>query len=164
MPETLRNLKKISVIGGNKIEKDGPVYQTAYQVGQLIARSGALLVCGGLGGVMEAACRGAKDAGGITMGILPSTDKETANPWVDLAIPTGLGYARNSLVVLSGDAVIAIDGTEGTLSEIGYAITFKKPLVGLNTWKIEPFNHQKPNLYTTASPQEAVKLALELIT
>lgn len=158
------SLKKISVIGGSGIEEGSDIYDLAYQVGQNIAKKGAALVCGGLSGVMEAACKGAKEEGGLTIGILPSADEDTANKWVDIRIPTGLGYARNSIVVLCSHAVIAIDGAEGTLSEIGYALTFGKPLIGLNTWDIKPYKEIPETLIKKAgSPEEAVELALSSI-
>jgi uncharacterized protein (TIGR00725 family) len=157
-------IKKIAVIGGSRIERKSDIYNMTYEVGRHIAASGAALVCGGLSGVMEAACRGAREAGGLTIGILPSTDENTANDWVDIRIPTGLGYARNSLVVLSSHAVIAIDGAEGTLSEIGYALTFNKPLIGLNTWHIKPFEDTSSALIRYAeTPQQAVEAALSCI-
>jgi uncharacterized protein (TIGR00725 family) len=159
-----RTMKKIAVIGGSRIERKSDIYDMAYEVGRHIAARGAALVCGGLSGVMEAACRGAREAGGLTIGILPSTDENTANDWVDIRIPTGLGYARNSLVVLSSHAVIAIDGAEGTLSEIGYALTFNKPLIGLNTWHIRPFEDTSSALIRYAeTPQQAVEAALSCI-
>ncbi len=155
---------KIAVIGGSRIEGDSKVYDIARKVGQHIAKRKAILVCGGLTGVMEAACRGAKDEGGLTIGILPSTESSTANQWVDIKIPTGLGYARNALVVLSADSVIAIDGAEGTLSEIGYALTYAKPLVGLNTWEIKPCKAlDVPAMTTADTPREAVDMALGLL-
>ena len=101
-----------------------------------IARHGFSLVCGGLGGVMEAACRGAKEAGGITIGIIPTADKRDANPYCDLIIPTGLGHARNVLVVHASDALVAVDGETGTLSEIAIALKVGKPIVGINTWEL----------------------------
>ena len=109
----------------------------AEQVGRLVASRGALLVCGGLGGVMEAACRGAREAGGTTIGLLPGTDREDANPFVDVAVPTGLGEARNALVVRAADALVAIGGGHGTLSEIALALRTGKPVIGLGTWEIE---------------------------
>jgi uncharacterized protein (TIGR00725 family) len=158
------SIKKIAVIGGSRIQENSGIYNMAYEVGKNIAARGAALVCGGLSGVMEAACRGAKEAGGLTIGILPSADEDTANDWVDIRIPTGLGYARNSLVVLSSHAVIAIDGAEGTLSEIGYAITFNKPLIGLNTWQIKLYEETSSSLIRYAdSPEQAVGMALGFI-
>ena len=106
-------------------------------MGRELAARGAVLVCGGLGGVMEAACRGAKDAGGRTVGILPGTDRAAANPFVDTAIPTGLGEARNALVVRAADALISVGGGYGTLSEIALALKAGKPVVGLDSWDIE---------------------------
>jgi len=157
-------LKKISVIGGNRIEEGSDIYNMALLVGKNIAKNGAVLICGGLSGVMEAACKGAREEGGLTIGILPSTDEDTANKWVDIKIPTGLGYARNSLVVLCSHAVIAINGAEGTLSEIGYALTFKKPLIGLDTWSVRPYRDIPRKLIKNAgSPEEAVVLALNSI-
>ena len=106
-------------------------------MGRELAARGAVLVCGGLGGVMEAACRGAKDAGGRTVGILPGTDRAAANPFVDTAIPTGLGEARNALVVRAADGLIAVGGGYGTLSEIALALKAGKPVVGLDSWEID---------------------------
>jgi uncharacterized protein (TIGR00725 family) len=96
-----------------------------------------VLVCGGLGGVMEAACRGARDGGGATLGILPGADRRQANRFVDVAVPTGLGEARNALVVRASDALIAVGGAYGTLSEIAFALKAGKPVVGLGSWEIE---------------------------
>lgn len=109
----------------------------AEAVGRGVAGEGAVLVCGGLGGVMEAACRGAKTAGGTTIGILPGGDRSGANEWVDVALPTGLGEARNALVVRAADAVIAVGGAYGTLSEIALALKAGKPVVGLATWALD---------------------------
>ena len=154
-------LIKISVIGGSQCGKE--VSGQAYGVGKEIARNNALLVCGGLGGVMEAACRGAKDAGGITIGILPGEDESSANRYVDIKIPTGLGYARNVLVVKTGHAIIAIDGSTGTLSEIAYALTYGKPIIGLLTWNLETCcnsSGKKLNIISADSPEAAVKIAI----
>jgi uncharacterized protein (TIGR00725 family) len=115
---------------------EGPVGAAA-EVGRLVAERGAVLVCGGLGGAMEAACRGAKEAGGMTVGILPGPDRAAANPYVDIALPTGLGEARNALVVRAADAVIAVGGGYGTLSEIAFALKAGKRVIGLDTWEIE---------------------------
>jgi uncharacterized protein (TIGR00725 family) len=109
----------------------------AEEAGRLIAERGALLVCGGLGGVMEAACRGARSAGGTTLGLLPGDDRGDANPFVDIALPTGLGEGRNALVVRAADAVLAIGGGYGTLSEIALALRAGKPVIGVGTWDIE---------------------------
>ncbi len=119
----------ISVIGGSDSNHD--VLKLAEQTGAEIAKRGVVLACGGLGGVMEAACRGAKKFNGLTIGILPTDVKEHANEFVDIVIPTGLGYARNFLVAKAGDAVIALDGSAGTLSEIAIAWFSDKPIVAL---------------------------------
>jgi uncharacterized protein (TIGR00725 family) len=114
---------------------------------------GAVVVCGGLGGAMEAACRGAKAAGGATVGILPGSDRRQANPFVDVALATGLGEARNALVVRVADALVAIGGGHGTLSEIALALKAGKRVVGLRTWEIE-------GVERAASPEQAVEAVL----
>jgi len=119
----------ISVIGGSDSSPGN--LDLAERVGSEIAKRGVVLACGGLGGIMEAACRGAKKEGGQTLGILPTDMKEHANEYVDIAIPTGLGYARNFLVAKTGDAVIAIDGSAGTLSEIAISWFSNKPVISL---------------------------------
>lgn len=124
----------IAVIGGHSCPPH--IAKIAEEAGEGIARLGHSLICGGLGGVMQAACKGAKSAGGETIGILPGHDKEEANPYVDIPIVTGLGYMRNNLVVKNADIIIAIDGKEGTLSEIAFALQMKKPILGIKTWDI----------------------------
>jgi uncharacterized protein (TIGR00725 family) len=126
---------------------------TAEAVGRELASRRAVLVCGGLGGAMEAACRGAKQAGGTTLGILPGLDRAAANPWVDVAVVTGLGEARNALVVRAADAVIAVAGGYGTLSEIALALKGGKPVAGLGSWEID-------GVERAAGPAEAVESAL----
>jgi uncharacterized protein (TIGR00725 family) len=111
--------------------------ETAEEVGRVVARAGATLVCGGLGGVMEAACRGARAEGATTIGILPGLDRSAANPHVEVAIATGLGEARNALVVRAADALVAVGGAYGTLSEIALALKAGKRVVGLGTWDID---------------------------
>ena len=106
-------------------------------MGRLLAERGAVVVCGGLGGTMEAACRGAKQAGGTTVGLLPGGSRSDANPFVDVAIPTGLGEARNALVVRAADVVVAVGGGYGTLSEIALALKAGKRVVGLGSWEID---------------------------
>lgn len=113
----------------------GEIYQLARNVGYRIGKRGWTLICGGLGGVMEAAARGCSEAGGITVGILPGLGKQTANPFIRIPIPTGLGELRNGLVVRASDVLIAVSGGYGTLSEIALALKVGKPVVGLGTWK-----------------------------
>jgi len=125
----------IAVIGGHKAS---PKYlKIAEELGRLIAQEGWVLVCGGREGVMEAACRGAKSAGGLTLGIMPTTNGEDANEYVDIKIPTGMGYARNFLVVRSAQAVIAVSGSYGTLSEIAFAFNDNRPVIGIGSWEIK---------------------------
>jgi len=135
---------------------DEKTYQVAFEVGQLVAERGATLVCGGLGGVMEGACKGAKSKSGLTVGILPSEDREWANPYVDVAIPTGLGEARNTLVARCADAVIAISGQFGTLSEIALALKMKKPVVGIDTWELVKQNKKDESIKSVVNPQAAL--------
>jgi len=125
----------IAVIGGHSCGEE--IYQLAYETGRLIAQEGWILVCGGRGGVMEAACKGAKEEGGLTVGILPGSDPAEANDYVEVKIPTGLGYARNALVVRAAEVAIAIDGREGTLSEIAFSLCESKTVLGLKTWDID---------------------------
>ncbi len=147
----------IGVIGSG--EADPEVLQLAREVGQEIARRGAVLVCGGRGGVMEAAARGAQEAGGTTVGILPGTSRSEGNPYLTVSIVTGMGEARNAIVVRSSDAVIAVAGGCGTLSEIGLALKMGVPVVGLRTWRLgSPCTGQDP-VIRAASPAEAVALA-----
>lgn len=142
-------MKIIGVIGQGR-DCSAELLKDAEEVGFRIVQKGAILICGGLGGVMEAACRGAKKGGGTTIGVLPGTDKFSANEFVDIPIVTGLGEARNSIIVRTADALIAIGGKYGTLSEIAFALSFGKPVVGLNTWKnIDAMIH-------VSSPAEAV--------
>ncbi|MBW2339014.1 MAG: TIGR00725 family protein [Deltaproteobacteria bacterium] len=122
----------IGVIGAGECSKE--IYGIAYEVGCLIGQNEWVLVCGGLGGVMEGAAKGCLEKGGITVGILPGTEKHSANPFVTLAIPTGMGEARNVLVVMASDVVIAVAAGYGTLSEIGLALKIGRPVVGLKTW------------------------------
>jgi len=126
----------IAVIGGDSPHADA--LPAAEAVGREIASRGHVLVCGGRGGVMEAACNGAREAGGHTLGILPGPTTAEANPHVEFAVATGMGSARNSIIALTADAVIAIDGGYGTLSEIALAFVYGKPVVGLDTWRITP--------------------------
>lgn len=135
----------------------------AEEAGAAVAEAGAGLVCGGLGGVMEAACRGARSRGGLTVGLLPGTDRDAANGWVVVALPTGLGEARNALVVRAADAVVAIGGGWGTLSEIALALRAGLPVVGVDTWEpVRPGDVVGPGVVAAADPVAAVAEALRL--
>lgn len=136
--------------------------EAAEEAGAAVAEAGCGLVCGGLGGVMEAACRGARSRGGMTVGLLPGTDRDAANGWVVVALPTGLGEARNALVVRAADALVAIGGGWGTLSEIALALKAGIPVVGLETW--EPLIGGEPvdGVVTASDPRSAVAEALRL--
>ena len=151
----------IAVIGGS--QASAAELKTAEEVGRLIARNGATLVCGGMGGVMEAACRGANSEGGLTVGILPGENRQTANEFVHIPIVTGIGYARNVAVVKSARAVIAVGGSFGTLSEIAYALQSGLPVIGLDTWQISRNGRHGDGIILAANPAEAVNKALELI-
>jgi uncharacterized protein (TIGR00725 family) len=151
----------IAVIGGGgAVSPDHAAL--AEQVGQAVAAVGAVLVCGGLDGVMEAACRGAQRAGGTTVGILPGHDRTAANPHVDIAIPTGLGEARNAVVVGAADAVVAVGGEYGTLSEIALALRAGIPVVGLDSWELARAGESDDAIVRTGDPTRAVELAVDL--
>jgi uncharacterized protein (TIGR00725 family) len=150
----------IAVIGSGTCSDE--VAGLARAVGQEIAQRGAMLVCGGRGGVMEAACEGAKAAGGTTVGIVPGTARSEANPYVDVPIVTGLGEARNAIVVRSADAVVAVHGGYGTLSEIGLALKMGKPVVGLGTWELRQGGQCVHAVVKADTPTQAVELALAL--
>lgn len=167
----------VAVAGAGAGGADARLLAMAEEVGALLAIRGVGLVCGGLGGVMEAACRGAESEGGLTIGLLPGNDRTTANPFVEIAVPTGLGEARNVLVVRAAVAVIAVGGQYGTLSEIALALKVGTPVVGLATWRIPcppagteapaitrdaPAHEQPGEAFPTAtSPPDAVRLALD---
>lgn len=145
---------RIGVIGASACS--GKIARMAYDVGRMIAESGAILICGGMGGVMESACRGAIEAGGMTVGILPGSSAKDGNGNLTVPVVTGLGYARNAIVVQSSQVLIAIGGKYGTLSELAFAAQFGIPVVGISTWKIRtPMKHVK-------TPEEAVRLALKM--
>jgi hypothetical protein len=148
----IRQRIRIAVIGGSRPGRLAA--DNACEVGRLLARAGAVVVCGGLGGVMEAASRGAREEGGFVVGVLPGGSPAEANPWVDVPVATGLGYTRNALVVMNADAVIAVDGEYGTLSEIAYGKIHGKKVVGLGTWDVK-------GVETAATPEEAVRMALD---
>ena len=143
----------IGVIGAGDCSEE--ICELAGSVGEGIAQAEAVLVCGGLGGVMEAAAKGAKNQGGITVGILPGVDKAQANPYIDFPVVTGLGEGRNLLVVRNSDVLIAFPGKFGTLSEIAFALKIGKPVVGLSTWNVSG------EIIKATNAQEAVSMALD---
>jgi hypothetical protein len=147
----------IGVIGAGRCSAQEA--RLAEAVGRALAQRGAILVCGGLGGVMEAACRGAKSAGGTTIGILPGVSRSEANPYVDIPIVTGLDQARNVVVVRTAQALIAVGGGYGTLSEIAYALKLRIPVVGLHSWQ---WAREGPAIVSAATPEEAVEAAFAL--
>jgi len=151
----------IGVIGRSEVLPE--TARMAEEVGRYIAGHGAALVCGGLGGVMEAACRGAFEAGGLTIGILPGNSRHEANKWVKIPIVTGMGYARNMAVVKTSQAVIAIDGSYGTLTEIAYALQSGIPVIGLKTWQIFLNGIEENGIIRAENPLEAVETAFSLI-
>ena len=151
----------ISVIGGSESTPEHRAL--AEEVGRELARRGVMVVCGGLRGVMEAVCRGAKSAGGTTIGILPGRAAADANSYVDIPIVTSMGYSRNVIVVHTGHAVIAIGGAFGTLSEIGHALGDGIPVVGLNTWSLSRNGDGKDidgSIIQASDPVDAVEKAL----
>jgi uncharacterized protein (TIGR00725 family) len=154
------NNKFIAVIGGS--QPSAKETRLAEAVGRELAKQGAIVVCGGLGGVMEATCKGASSEGGVTVGILPGDSRESANPYVQIPIVTGMGYARNVAVVKSAQAVIAIGGNYGTLSEISYALANDIPVIGLKTWSLSKNGKQDNSITIVQSPAEAVSKALSL--
>lgn len=135
----------------------------AEEVGRLIAEAGAVLVCGGLGGVMDAAARGCEAGGGLSFGILPGERRDAASPHLTMSIPTGLGEARNALVVRAADAVIAIGGEFGTLSEIALALKLGRPVVGLHTWELAKGGSSVDAIVRAETSDEAVRAALDAI-
>jgi uncharacterized protein (TIGR00725 family) len=149
----------VAVVGSGELAT--PHADVAEWVGRSLADRGAIVVTGGLGGVMEAASRGAREAGGTTVGILPGSDRSAANPYVDIAIPTGLGEARNALIARAADALIAIGGSWGTLSEIALALRAGKRVVGLRSWEVRNPDLPSERILAASGPQEAVELALE---
>ncbi len=151
----------IAVIGGAQASKRE--LGLAEEVGRELAKRGAILVCGGLGGVMEAACRGAASEGGVTIGILPGESRSSANKYVQFPVVTSIGYARNIAVVKSAQAVIAVDGNYGTLSEIGHALQSGIPVIGLGTWSLLRTGKPDNSIIPAQTAVEAVAKALELI-
>ena len=146
--------KILGIIGASTAE--AATLHVAEEVGRLIAKGGAVLVCGGLGGVMEAAARGAQSAGGTTVGILPQNRKQDANPHIDIAIPTGFGEGRNVVIARTADVLIAVAGEYGTLSEIALGLRMGKPVIGIGTWDIK-------GVIKAETAEEAVRKAFEFL-
>ena len=145
----------VAVVGSGTAT--GELYERAREVGRLVAERGGIVVCGGLSGIMEAAARGAAEAGGTAIGILPDEDRRRANEYLTYSITTGTGHARNLAVVCSGDVVIALSGEYGTLSEIGLARKVGRPVVSLESWKLPG------HVVVASSPEEAVEAAFEIL-
>ena len=146
--------KIVSVIGGHKCNKE--VEQLAHNLGKKLAKVVDILICGGLSGVMKAVSKGFKSENGVTIGIIPTYDKKDANRFIDIVIPTGLGFARNILVVKSADVVVALPGAAGTLSEIAYCLNFGIPVISLNSWDI-------PGVIQASTVDEAVKKVRKIL-
>lgn len=155
-----RDRLHVGVSGGG--EATDAACRLAEEVGRELARRGAVVVTGGLGGAMEAACRGAKAEGGTTLGILPTHDRADANEWVDVAVPTGLGEARNALVVRAADALVAVAGEFGTLSEIALALKIGIPVVGLETWELARDGRPVEAIVAARTPADAAERAVAL--
>ena len=156
------NLIFIGVIGGSEVPPQTALI--AEEVGREIARHGAALVCGGMGGVMEAACKGAVAEGGLTIGIMPGDNRNTANPYVKIPIVTGIGYARNVAVVRTSQAIIAIDGSYGTLTEIGYALQAGIPVISLDTWSLSINEQADDNIIIADDARDAVEKAFDMVS
>ncbi|MBN1425926.1 TIGR00725 family protein [Candidatus Fermentibacteria bacterium] len=148
----------VAVVGGSTCSAEDA--RVAEAVGRGLASRGATLVCGGMGGVMEAACRGAKAAGGLTVGILPGDDRRSANPHVDVPVVTGMGHARNAIVVKTAQAVIAVDGSYGTLSEIALALQNGIEVIGLGTWDLSLHGQADRSIIPARDAEEAVEKAI----
>ena len=148
----------IAVIGESTASSENAIL--AEEVGRLLAKANVTIVCGGQGGVMRSVCKGAKESGGTTIGILPGLDPLDSNEYIDIPICTGLGNGRNLLVVRAGAAIIAIGGAYGTLSEIGLALSESKPVIGLNTWSLLKEEKIDCGIIVADSPEKAVGIAI----
>lgn len=153
------NAPIVAVVGGGLCSPQEAAI--AERVGRCLAEAGAILICGGGGGVMAAACRGSKSAGGKTIGVLPGFSAADANPYVDIPIVTGMGEARNVIIVRTASAVIAVGGEFGTLSEIAFALKLGRPVVGLGTWELGKAGRPSDAIIKAKTPGEAVQLALD---
>ncbi|MCP3177756.1 MAG: TIGR00725 family protein [Desulfuromonadales bacterium] len=145
----------VGVIGAGTVSTAG--YEAARRVGQLLAEAGLVLVCGGLGGVMEAACRGCQEKGGISLGILPGASRQDANPYVSFPVVTDMGHARNVIIAHTAQVLIAVEGEYGTLSEIAVALKLGRPVIALGHWQ------QVEGVLKASSPEQAVRLALDCL-
>ncbi|UCF99898.1 MAG: TIGR00725 family protein [Spirochaetaceae bacterium] len=154
----------VGVIGGRRCNEE--IAGLAFEVGRRIAEQGWTLVCGGMGGVMEQACRGARSKNGVTLGILPGGSREAGNPYLSYSVVTGFGEARNVLVVKSSQAIIAVAGSYGTLSEIALANAAGIPVVGLRSWRLDPDKNRGQSLFIKEadSPAEAIQLVKSFLT
>ena len=152
---------KIGVIGASRCSKR--IARIAYQVGKEIAKRKAILICGGLGGVMEEVAKGAKKNKGLTIGILPGFSASDANPYIDVPIVTGMNHGRNIIVVRSCDAIVAIGGREGTLSEIAFALKLRIPLIGVESWDIEGVIEAKDARAAVSQAFQALKRKKKII-
>lgn len=148
----------VAVVGGG--HADESECDQAARVGRALGEAGAVVVCGGLGGVMEAVCRGARDGGGLSIGILPGAERSAANAYVDVAVPTGMGEGRNMLVVRCADALVAVGGEYGTLSEVALALQAGIPVIGLGTWELSKRGRPVDAVTVAQSPEEAADLAV----
>lgn len=160
-PQGDQKCRFIAVIGGSQCSSEAA--KLAEEVGRELVRRGIILICGGLGGVMEAACKGVDSEGGIAVGILPGSDRYAANPHVSIPIVTNMGYARNVIVVKSAQAVIAIDGSYGTLSEIAHALQSRIPVIGLNTWSLSLNGQIDDSIIPAQNAREAVEKAIAAV-
>lgn len=151
----------IAVVGIG--DEDQAACELAFEVGRLIGARGAVLICGGLGGVMNAAAKGAKETDGVTIGILPGKDREGASRYLDYALPTGLGHARNSVIAHAADGLVAVGGGFGTLSEIALALKLGKHVVGLDTWKLVRNDEQIDVFPSFEEPTDAVEALFNLL-
>ena len=155
-------MKIVGVIGASRASEE--LSAAAEEVGEELASRGAAIVCGGLTGIMESVCKGAQRKGGVTIGIIPSDSKDDANPYVQIPIATGIGMARNAIIIKTADVVIAVGGQYGTLSEIGYALNMGKTVVALRSWRLErALDEPIANLIHVDEPKEAVDIALKAI-
>ena len=150
----------VAVVGAGLA--DATLVSVAEDVGRALAGGGAVVLCGGLGGVMEAVCRGCRAAGGTSVGILPGDRRDHANDYVDVVLATGMGEMRNALIVRAADVVLAIGGEHGTLSEIAFALKIGRPVVGLGTWELSKAGVADESIVRAGSAEEAVATALRL--